>query len=171
MPNYADSKIYKMECKGLTYIGSTTQPTVAHRLAKHKYNYKYYINGGRYHYVTSFELFEVGTPTITLLENVCCQTKDQLHARERYWIENTECVNRYIPGRLNQESNAVFLQKHPDYYTEYYKNNSVAIAKNQAKYRKNNADKIREYKRKYRESKKLSQQCIDGTPTSETEED
>ncbi len=42
MPDYANSKIYSIECNktGLVYIGSTTAPTLARRLAEHRSNFK-----------------------------------------------------------------------------------------------------------------------------------
>ena len=46
MPDYSNSKIYSIECNktGLVYIGSTTAPTLARRLAEHRSNFK---NGKR----------------------------------------------------------------------------------------------------------------------------
>ena len=42
MIDYSKGKIYKIVCNntGLIYIGSTCEPTLARRLAKHVGNYK-----------------------------------------------------------------------------------------------------------------------------------
>jgi hypothetical protein len=102
MPNYANSKIYKITGGDLTYIGSTTAPTLATRLAQHRKSYKLWKEGnGRL--VTSFQLIETGDYQITLVESCPCNSRDELTARERYWIENTVCVNKYIPGRTMKE--------------------------------------------------------------------
>jgi len=42
---------------------------------------------------------------ITLVEKYRCETKDELHARERYYIENNKCVNKVIPTRTTKEYN------------------------------------------------------------------
>ena len=79
------------------YIGSTTS-SINRRHSKHKSNLKNYYEG-KYCYVTSFEVLSYGDSYITILETVYYDTNDQLHARERYWIENTEnTVNDRIPG-------------------------------------------------------------------------
>lgn len=104
MPNYQLGKIYKIvsNVTGDVYIGSTTKKYLSERLKDHKYEYKRYLNGER-GYITSFKIIESGDYDIILLENCPCETKDQLHARERFHIENNECINRYIPGRTRKQ--------------------------------------------------------------------
>eukprot|EP00952_Eustigmatos_sp_NYUAD-ZCMA_P011914 48108-Eustigmatos_ZCMA.PRE.1 len=58
---------------------------------------------GQTHYVTSYTVMENGDFDIILLEEYSCNTKEQLHARERYWIESMECVNIKIPTRSKAE--------------------------------------------------------------------
>ena len=85
MPDYQKGKIYKLtvdEDPSLVYYGSTTQQ-LCERLAQHKEKYK---NGSIYY--TSHELFKVGIPVITLIEKYPCDSKEELHARERFFIEN-----------------------------------------------------------------------------------
>jgi hypothetical protein len=55
MVNYQNGKIYKIVSGDLIYIGSTCEPTLARRLAKHKINYKSYLNC-KYHFTTSFNV-------------------------------------------------------------------------------------------------------------------
>ena len=47
MPNYQDGKIYTIVCNitDECYIGSTTEPTLARRLAGHVNNYKVWKSG------------------------------------------------------------------------------------------------------------------------------
>jgi hypothetical protein len=104
MPNLQQAKIYKIVCNttGLTYYGSTTQQTLSMRLTKHRNNYKNFLNG-KYNYVTSYKIIENNNYDIFLVESVQCDTKDQLHARERFWIESNQCVNKNIPARSRKE--------------------------------------------------------------------
>ena len=79
--DYANGKIYRIICEetGRQYIGSTCS-TLTKRLSGHKRrktcSCKDFIN-----------------PKIILIEDYPCERKDQLLMRERYWMENLECVN------------------------------------------------------------------------------
>ena len=79
--DYANGKIYRIICEetGRQYIGSTCS-TLTKRLSNHKQSKgcscKDFIN-----------------PKIILIEDYPCERKDQLLMRERYWMENLECVN------------------------------------------------------------------------------
>ena len=159
MPDYSKSKIYKMECGELTYIGSTTQPTLARRLAGHKADYKRWCLGKESN-CSSFRLFEIGEPTIVLLESVNCNNKDELHRRERYYIESMECVNKCIPTRTQkdwyQDYSEKVIEKTRKYYQansekikEYCQANKDKIKQTNYEYRQANADKIKEKHREY----------------------
>ena len=95
MPDYQLGKIYKIECNvtGKVYIGSTCEPTLARRLTKHVGNYRCYLNG-TYHYVSSFDILQNEDYCIVLLEKYPCNTKDDLYARERYYTNHIDCVNK-----------------------------------------------------------------------------
>jgi len=133
MPNYQNSKIYKITSGDLIYIGSTTAPTLAHRLAQHVSAFK---KGNRN--ITSFQLIETGQYEITLIELCPCGSKDELHARERFHIENTVCVNKFIPGRTQKE---------------YYIDNKDKIIERVKVYRETNLDKIKAYQEATKEQK------------------
>lgn len=50
-----------------------------------------------------------------MIENYPCNTKDELLARERYFIESMKCVNKYIPHRTRKEHikyHEVYRAKH-----------------------------------------------------------
>lgn len=157
MVNYQNGKIYKIVGNGNTYYGSTSEPTLAKRLAKHRNNYKAYLkgNGGC---TTSFKCFENDNMDfdISLVELFPCDTKDQLHARERYYIENNECVNKYIPSRKRQEYMTLYIEKNreilntkrkehyeqnKDKAKEYYVQNNEKIKENRVK----NKEKSKQY--------------------------
>ena len=95
MVNYELGKIYKIVCNltGKVYVGSTCETTVAKRLSKHFDAYKRYLKGN-YRYVSSFEVISENCYEIVLIENFPCVSKDELHARERYWSNQIECVNK-----------------------------------------------------------------------------
>ena len=56
MPDYSNSKIYSIECNktGLKYIGSTTSPTLARRLAEHRSSFKKWKESNK-NYISSFK--------------------------------------------------------------------------------------------------------------------
>ena len=137
--NYQNSKIYKLvsDATDAIYIGSTTQ-SLSKRLSKHKSSYKLYVDK-KYNYVTSFELFKLESPVhIILIQNFPCENKEELHARERYYIENESCLNRYIPGRTQQE-----------YKKEYYAINKEQIKAYKKEYRNDNKEEIKTYKKQF----------------------
>ena len=141
MPDYQQSKIYKIineELKGLVYYGSTTQK-LNYRFIKHKN-----LN------CSSKALFSVGTPVIILLEEYPCETKADLLKRERYWIENNECVNIEIPGRTQKET--IELKK------QHYQDNKEIYKLKNKKYRQDNNEKIKE-KRNEKRNEKTDCEC------------
>lgn len=104
MIDYSNSKIYKIVCKttGKIYIGSTTQKYLSSRLAQHIIQYNGY-KENKNTFCTSFIIIKGETYEIVLIEKYPCSSKDELHARERYYIENNECVNKVIPTQTLQE--------------------------------------------------------------------
>ncbi len=93
MPNYQDGKIYKLTGAGKIYIGSTTMP-----LYKRHWRHR---NAG---IITIAEIIADPNNQITLIELFPCSSKEELLARERYHIENTECINKVRrPIRTDEE--------------------------------------------------------------------
>ena len=138
MVNYQKGKIYKIVCHttGKCYIGSTTKEYLSQRLTKHVSNYKCYLKTGNKG-MTSVEVLENNNFEIMLLELYPCSSKDELHARERYYCQLIECVNKV----KNQGLLAELGQK------EYDKQQSKA-------YREKNRDMIFAKKKDYREKNK-----------------
>lgn len=92
---YQRGKIYKIvdNTNDDVYIGSTCESTLARRLVQHRADYNKYLKGN-HNYTTSFKIIANGDYDIVLIENYPCNSKDELHARERYWTQNTNCVNK-----------------------------------------------------------------------------
>ena len=91
MPDYKNSKIYKIVCNttGKIYIGSTTV-LLCKRLAGHVNAYR------KGKYTSSKEILDGGNYSIVLIENMECDTKEQLLQKERHYIESIECVNKIV---------------------------------------------------------------------------
>lgn len=98
---YQNSKIYKLvnNSLNLTYYGSTTQP-----LAKRFYDHER--STGNYRKCKSADLFASGECKIYLVEEFPCETREELLKRERYWIDNNECVNKCRPCITEEERKA-----------------------------------------------------------------
>jgi hypothetical protein len=132
MPDYQLGKIYKIVCNvtGKVYYGSTCEPTLARRLAKHVGEYCCYKKGSK-HYITSFSILENGNYNIVLVEKCPCNDKMELQQRERFYIENNECVNKYIPNRTTKE---------------YYEDNKDIVKLYNKQYQQDNKEKIAKHK-------------------------
>lgn len=154
-PNrYQQGKIYKIVSPHTEkiYIGSTTKQYLSQRLAKHKSDFKEWLKHGK-HNVTSYRLLELGDVEIMLLETYPCNSKDELHKKEREYIENFKdiVVNHVIPTRTKMEYDIIYynnnLERISERSKQYYENNEDEIKQRVKEYRKNNIEKIKEYDR------------------------
>lgn len=117
MPNYQNAKIYKIVSNQSekVYIGSTVQK-LCQRKGGHMRDFREWkINGSEY--VTSFEILKYDDADVILLEKFPCNSKEELEARERYYIETLNCVNKSIPQRNQKE----YYNDHRDRILEYKK--------------------------------------------------
>ena len=111
MVNYNNSKIYKIEAlngeEGDIYIGSTTKEYLSQRMDTHRSNYKHWLKTNKSsELTTSFSLFDkygVENCKIILLENVNANCKDELHAKEAFYIKSLSCINKCLPIVNNEE--------------------------------------------------------------------
>ena len=151
---YNNGKIYMVKCNttNLTYYGSTTGELET-RLSRHKYCYNCY-NKNKYHYVTIFDILKNNNYQIYLIENVNCNNKKELQLREKYYIENNDCVNKYIPCRTKVEYNKTNKTKIKEYQDEYRIHNKDKIIDLNKKLYIKNKDKIQENQKIYRENNK-----------------
>jgi len=73
------------------YIGSTMGSLQA-RLRKHKVDAEAFATGKRKYEVTSTQILKAGEASIELLEEVRCESREELLMREREWIQRTRWV-------------------------------------------------------------------------------
>ena len=136
MPDYKNGKIYKLVGYGKTYYGSTTQ-SLNQRKGGHK----------RHLDCKSREIFKLGDDVdIVLVESYPCNNKEELHQRERYYIENNECINKVIPMRTEKE----YREDNKEKIKKYREDNKE---KNK-EWRETNKDKLKEWFKQYREDNK-----------------
>ena len=156
MSIYQRGKIYQLVCltTGQKYVGSTTQKTLAERLAGHNRKFKCWKNG-TYHFVTSFTILEQGNYQIELLESCPCNSKDELNAREGHYIRTIDCVNKCIAGRTHkeyyQENKTIIAEK----YKAYCDTHKTEIAEQRKAFREKNKIEIAERHKVYREDNKV----------------
>jgi hypothetical protein len=109
MVNYNNSKIYKIidNTNDNIYIGSTVK-TLAQRLGQYRQDYKKYLNGKNTKYTSLFDILKNDNYDIILLEKpVNINSKDELNARERYYIDNLVCVNKSNNKKTNKHLNNI----------------------------------------------------------------
>tara|TARA_R110002012_G_scaffold15393_2_gene61466 strand:- start:87 stop:686 length:600 start_codon:yes stop_codon:yes gene_type:complete len=148
MPNYQDAKIYKLindSMPGLVYYGSTCN-TFSKRLGQHK---------DKQNTCSSKCLFEDGTVQIILVEKYPCTDKMELNARERYYIENNDCVNKSIPGRTRKEYYKDNQEKIVLYSREYKEKNREEVNRKAREFKEKHRDEIRRKDQEYRAKNKV----------------
>jgi hypothetical protein len=178
--NYQNGKIYKIvdNTNDDIYIGSTTQKTLAQRLSQHVSQAK-----SNKRHCSSKQIILNGDYDMVLIELFPCHSKDELHARERHYIETINCVNKVIPTRTQaewcQDNKEIIMQKRIEYYQntiehrkqynennkehrkQYNKNNKEQIKQRKANYAQKNKEKIKQYQKEYYEKHKESKKQYD----------
>jgi hypothetical protein len=121
MERYQHGKIYKIVCNitGKVYIGSTCKKLLSQRLVQHRADFKRW-KDNKFHNISSFQILEGNDYYIELLENVCCNSKDELLIKERFYIQSIECVNKI--KNLNRTE-----EDQQQYKKEYYENNKYKL--------------------------------------------
>ena len=145
MPDYKNSKIYTIRCNDdptLIYVGSTIQK-LSQRWTDHKKRMK----NDKYKDIKLYKkLNEVGIDKfyIELFENVMCDNKEQLLAKEGEIIRKIGTLNEKIAGRSHTE----WIHDNPEYMKEYrhkhYLENKEAIINYQREYNEKNKEKLQE---------------------------
>ena len=149
MINYNNGKIYKIVPlngdEGDIYIGSTTKEFLSQRLATHKSGYNTWLKFGK-QYLMSYNLFDkygFENCKIYLIENCPVKTKNELLAREGFFIQNIKCVNKKV-YRTDDERKEHLLKYSKDYYLkhgkDYYSSEEVKQHKKEY-YEKKNTQK------------------------------
>ena len=147
--DYKLGKIYQIidYTNDNVYIGSTCEKTLARRLANHVNGYKAYLNGAK-KYMSSFKILENDNYEVLLVEAYACESKDQLHKREGFYIRNTpKCINKCIMGRTrkqyNQDNKKIILEKAKQYYDE----KKEIISEQRKQYYEDHKKEIKEYQK------------------------
>ena len=155
MVNYSQGKIYKIvdNTNGDIYVGSTCETTLAKRLSKHIQTFKTY-KQGKSGYASSYKIIENDDYDIILIENYPCETRDQLHSRERHYIETLPCVNLIIPTRTHKEWVQANKEHIQEKLKEYSKTNEIRLKQYQENYREKNKEQNKEYKKEYYQNNK-----------------
>ena len=135
MVNYKNGIIYRIydNTNGDVYYGSTAN-VLRWRMGKHKSGAK-------------IEKDKCKSKSIILnddyvyseVEKYPCNSKKELEIRERYYIENFTCINKYIPTRTIKEwrtDNKEHLKQYNETHNEIHK------------------EQIKQYQSKYREDHK-----------------
>lgn len=130
MSKFRNAKIYKLISAQtpLIYIGSTYQ-TLYSRMSGHRRDYNYYVvgNGSDLNSKRSnLDILQYNDTRIVLIERFPCKSREEMVAREQYWIDKTlNCVNNYrAKGLPKREADKVYyeankeriLQKQKDDY-------------------------------------------------------
>jgi hypothetical protein len=146
MPDYSKSVIYKIydNKNGDTYYGSTCNE-LRYRISQHKCmaskcKSKSIILNGDYSYC--------------VVEEFPCESKRQLETRERWWIENNNCVNKMIPTRTNKEHYETNKDKYKVMHRKYYDANKETIMKKTKEWCENNKEHIFKREKQRREDNK-----------------
>ncbi len=144
MVNYSNGKIYKIVSNhtDLIYIGSTAQQYLSQRKTTHN----------SYKKCSSKEILKYDDAEIILIEKYSCNCKDELSAREQYYIDKFRAdgfnvVNKNRAFGLDEnrmKNNAI----------EYYEKNKEILKQNRKNYRQNNKEKVKQIDKKYRDNNK-----------------
>lgn len=158
--DYSKGKIYKIISNSnpeLVYYGSTCQ-SLSKRMGLHRSNCRRWLDN-KAHYMSSFDLIQHGDAQIVLIENYPCSNKEELFAREQFYIGNNPCVNK-IPAHCDIETRRMhcrenlrrWRERNPTHSEEYYQKNREHILEKCKEYRENNIEIVHERHKKYREN-------------------
>jgi len=136
---YENGKIYKLVSNHTDkiYIGSTCKERLCQRLAKHKAYYKEWLKNDK-RYMSSCELFRLGDVEIVLLENINCKTKDELHKKEREYIEKFKDNERNKKYRIEHKENQKQRRK------EHYEKNKQELKQKMKIYNENHIEELKQ---------------------------
>ena len=158
MTNYNNSIIYKLLRKDdfdnlNIYIGSTCN--FRNRKCRHKFNTisekskNYYMD--LYTYIRNNGGFDEWT--MIQIENFKCNTKKELEARERYWVELLKPkLNSRVPNRTLKECKIDNIERYKEYDKKYYEEHKEQKKEYAKKYNEENKEVITKRKQKYIEN-------------------
>jgi hypothetical protein len=154
-----------LKCRdtGLVYYGSSAHKYLSQRLRNHRSDYKKWLEGKSKQYISSFEIMKNNNYEIILVELYPCQSIDELRSRERYYIDNNECVNKRKEWYKENKDNLIayyqaYRQKNRDELNrkdkiKYIKRRDLHLQKCK-EYRHINREKLNQQKKEYYEKNK-----------------
>jgi hypothetical protein len=171
--DYQNGMIYMIWAGDERYYGSTCD-TLSKRMGRHRNAYKH--NHGKITAHKLFDTYGLENCKIELVEEFPCNSKQELEAREGFYIRGNKCVNKIIPGRTSIEYSAKYYQDNKEYIKEYYKeyyakyrqDNKERKKEYNAKYRQDNKEYMAEYKAKWYQLKKNSQSAVEDASRIQT---
>ncbi len=149
------------------YVGSTKNLRV--RKNQHKTNCNN-ANSDKHHFkVYQFIRANGGFSNFDIiqLERFEFNTKYELHARERHYIESLKAsLNRFIPTRSTKEYHEenkenikeykkLYNEEHKENQKKYWEENKEKMKEQAKQYREQNKEKIKEYRKRYYEEHKI----------------
>lgn len=145
MSKYLDSRVYLLRVGDDTYVGSTVD-SLRQRLTKHKSAYnKNKMKQRKLYQAIDGMPNKANNVTIELVEQVSCDTREQLLARERHWIETLEpTLNMVVMLNKTKEDKR-------NYDNEFRQRPEAKVkkAERDKAYREKNREAILEKKREY----------------------
>ena len=124
-------EIYSLD-KKIRYFGSTTQQ-VCKRIATHKATCKRWKNG-KTNFTSSYLIIETDDWDYKTIEKLLFNDPFELKNRERWYIENNDCVNKQIPNRSLKEYGKEYREANKEEKKEknkeYYEANKEKIKDN-----------------------------------------
>lgn len=144
MEKYQKAKVYAIICRktGRRYIGSTCEPTLAKRLAKHVSSFKEWLKTKK-SYTTSYDIIKDSDYYIVLLELCPCNSRDEMRLCEQKHIDSCECLNNNKSFQSEEEL--------LEYHKQYREQNREQIAEQRKQYRQQKCNEIAEYNKKYKD--------------------
>jgi len=155
MVNYNKSTIYKLCCKDPEvkdeYIGSTTN----FKLRKHGHKYACTNETHKKYHLKVYKCIRDNGNwdnwNMVEVEKYAATDKQDLHKRERYWIETLKTtLNKVIPTQTDKE----YRDNNKEKKAEYREKNKGKIAEKYKEYYEENKDKILDNKKEYYEKNK-----------------
>ena len=157
MPNYSNGKIYHIVCNitGETYYGSTVQK-ICVRMGGHR---------KKDSECCSKQILERGDYYYGLVEDYKCDNLEQLLMRERYYVDNNDCVNKRSPIRTKEELAAKKAASAKTYREEnkeellakakvYHEEHKEEVAARGKVYREKHKEEVAAKDKAYREANK-----------------
>lgn len=150
---YAGGKIYRLvnNVDDKEYVGSTTQ-ALHQRKSGHKNDATTKTKQRVYEHLNKIGWDNV---FIVLIENYPCNNRDELKARERYFIEQRKPVlNTFIPLRTPTEYYIDNKDAINEKNTAYYQANKEVVCEKHKEYKRNNKEVIVEKSKAYYQANK-----------------